>query len=310
MYLYGPFFITSRENFYTDEEINSKHQKRHNRPYGCTYTSCEKSFGSKNDWKRHENTQHYQVEAWRCREVSLISKIGQCAKVVHRREQFQDHLKEHHRIDDEDYIRAQTKRSRIGRNGQSGFWCGFCREIITLKKRGLEAWDERFSHIDDLHFKKGETIVSWLPLDKDVSMGFPNIRGQVVGEGPTSPSPPPEVVNKSTETEVDEEDFTATNEDSDGEEEITGSKTPQQSPGHTRSRNPSPSLGNDNAATSHVFVLASSFSEHEKQQQLPPPLKIKSVWYCCACMNGPNNSLLDIHCSICLRKRCESCMAQ
>lgn len=219
-------------------------------------------------------------------------------------------MKEHHHINDEDYIRAQTKSNRIGRNGQCGFWCGFCREIITLKKRGLEAWDERFSHIDDLHFKKGETIDSWLPLDKDVPKGFPNIHGQVVGEGPTSP---PEEVSESTETEVDEEDCAATNEDSDGEEEITGSKTPQQSPRHTRSRNLSPLRGNDNTTTTppHHVVHASSFSEHEQQQQQHlPPLKMKSVWFCCACQNGPNNRLLDNHCSFCMRQRCESCISQ
>lgn len=302
--------------------INRKHQKRHSRPYGCTYTSCDKSFGSKNDWKRHENTQHYQVEAWRCREESLTSKVGQCAKVVYRREQFQAHLKEQHHINDEDYIRAQTKRNRIGRNGQCGFWCGFCREIITLKKRGLEAWDERFSHIDDLHFKKGETIDSWLPLDKDVPKGFPSIHGQVVGEGPTSPSPPPEEISESTETEVDDGDCAATNEDTDGEEEINGSKTPQQSPRHTRSRNPSPSRGNDNTTSTppHDVIHASSFSEHEQQQEqqqrlppfkkgndLPPSRRMKSAWYCCACLNGPHNGLIDFHCSFCQQKKCESC---
>ena len=231
-------------------------------------------------------------------------------------------MKEHHHINDEDYIRTQTKRNRIGRNGQCGFWCGFCREIITLKKRGLEAWDERFSHIDDLHFKKGETIDSWLPLDQDVPKGFLRIHGQVVGEGPTSPSPPLEEISESTETEVDEEDCAATSENSDGEEEINGWLTPQQSPRHSLSRNSSPSRGNDNTATPppHVVDHAPSFSEHEQQQQrlppskkgngLLPPRQMKSVWYCCSCMNGPHNCLIDLWCSLCQEKRCESCMAQ
>lgn len=300
-------------------EINRKHQKRHSRPYGCTYTSCDKTFGSKNDWKRHENTQHYQIEAWRCREESLTSKIGQCAKVFHRREQFQAHLKDHHHIKDEEYIRAQTKSNRIGRNGQCGFWCGFCHEIVTLKKRGLEAWDERFSHIDDLHFKKGETIDSWLPLDKDVPKGFHRIRDQVVDECPTSPSPPPYDTRESTETEADEEESVATtSEHSAGEEEINGSRTPQQSPRRARFRFPSPSRGGkkDNATTP-----ASSSSEHEQQQRLPPspkkgsskptpPRHMKSVWYCCACMNGPQNCLIDFYCSLCQKRRCKSCMSQ
>ena len=60
---------------------------------------------------------------------------------------------------------------RIGRNGQSGFWCGFCQKIVKLEKKSLEAWDERFNHIDNMHFKKGQRIESWYPLDKDVPKG-------------------------------------------------------------------------------------------------------------------------------------------
>lgn len=154
----------------TDNSIR-KHKKRHTRPYGCTYTACPKRFGSKNDWKRHENTRHYQIEAWRCQEPTPRSKINQCAKVFYRRELYQAHLKEHHNIGDDVEIRKRSQANRIGRNGQSGFWCGFCRKIVTLTTRGLEAWDERFNHIDREHFKKEQTIDHWYPLDKDLPVG-------------------------------------------------------------------------------------------------------------------------------------------
>ncbi|KAL4951312.1 hypothetical protein BDW69DRAFT_170355 [Aspergillus filifer] len=36
-----------------------KHQKRHERPYGCTFYQCEKAFGSKADWKCHEQSRHF-----------------------------------------------------------------------------------------------------------------------------------------------------------------------------------------------------------------------------------------------------------
>lgn len=163
-----------------------KHNKRHTRPYGCTFTSCTKAFGSKNDWKRHENTQHYQIETWRCHEESPTSLIKLCARVFHRREQFQAHLKDHHLIESDEYIRAQARQHRIGRNGQTGFWCGFCQRIISLQKRGLEAWDERFNHIDDLHFKKGQGIHQWYPLDKDVPKGFMRTEDVPESEGPSS----------------------------------------------------------------------------------------------------------------------------
>ena len=62
---------------------------------------------------------------------------------------------------------------RIGRNGQSGFWCGFCKRVVSLQSRGLEAWDERFDHIDDCHFKRGERIdESWYPLESDIPKGL------------------------------------------------------------------------------------------------------------------------------------------
>ena len=151
--------------------MNRKHRKRHTRPYGCTYTACLKRFGSKNDWKRHENTRHYQVEAWRCQEPKSSSKINQCAKVFYRREQYHAHLKDQHEVKDEGEIRQRSQRNRVGRNGQNGFWCGFCRKIVTLNSRGLEAWDERFHHIDRQHFNKEQTIDQWYPLDKDLPIG-------------------------------------------------------------------------------------------------------------------------------------------
>lgn len=221
-------------------------------------------------------------------------------------------MKDHHHINDEEYIRTQTKSNRIGRNGQCGFWCGFCCEIVTLKKRGLEAWDERFSHIDDLHFKKGQTIDLWVPLDKEIPKGFPRIHSQVVDECPTSPSPPP--------FEDEEESAITSSEHSPREEEINGSTTPQQSPRRARSRNPSPLRTNATTTNPFVTVLASSISEHEQRQRTPPsqkkgtrptpPRQIRSRWYCCACLDGPHYSLIDSYCSTCMKKRCESCTAE
>lgn len=148
-----------------------KHEKRHSRPWGCTNATCSKTFGSKNDWKRHENSQHYQLETWRCHEAVATSKIGTCAKIFFRRDPFQSHLRKEHGRNDEEYIREQCRKRRIGRNWQNGFWCGFCKAIVKLSTKGLEAWDERFNHIDDEHFKKGQNIDDWYPMDKDVPKG-------------------------------------------------------------------------------------------------------------------------------------------
>lgn len=41
-----------------------------------------------------------------------------------------------------------------------------------MNKQGLDAWDERFNHIDDHHFKKGSRIHQWYELDRDIPNGL------------------------------------------------------------------------------------------------------------------------------------------
>ncbi|KAI9819500.1 MAG: hypothetical protein M1827_006948 [Pycnora praestabilis] len=143
----------------------NKHKKRHTRPFGCTFPKCSKSFGSKNDWKRHENSQHFQLESWRCGERSTnLGSNRDCAKIFYRKEGFQSHLKQHHSINDEDILKGEAKLRRIGRNGQERFWCGFCKELVTLRKKGKDAWDERFDHVA-AHFNDGRSIEDWEPAD-------------------------------------------------------------------------------------------------------------------------------------------------
>ncbi|KAI0896758.1 hypothetical protein F4806DRAFT_496062 [Annulohypoxylon nitens] len=128
-----------------------KHEKRHIKPYGCTFPDCKKKFGSKNDWKRHENSQHYMAEHWRCDEKRTSESTETCGKVLPRRELFKQHLTGCHHITDATVLETKTEKCRVGRNSEVRFWCGFCREIIEVKKDGIEAWTERFNHIDD-HF--------------------------------------------------------------------------------------------------------------------------------------------------------------
>ncbi|TVY83104.1 hypothetical protein LSUE1_G002827 [Lachnellula suecica] len=150
-----------------------KHMKRHERPYGCTFLTCNKTFGSKNDWKRHENSQHFQLETWRCDEER--PEGGDCAKVCYRKQTFQEHLSKEHHITDEEGVKNKLEGCRIGRNCQARFWCGFCTKLVELKKKGLDAWTERFDHIDD-HFmgRRGLTkqgIQDWIPVDSDKPKG-------------------------------------------------------------------------------------------------------------------------------------------
>ncbi|KAI0445330.1 hypothetical protein F4803DRAFT_548277 [Xylaria telfairii] len=138
-----------------------KHEKRHEKPYGCTMPDCDKKFGSKNDWKRHENTQHFMLEMWRCDE-------GNCEKVCYRREVFRSHLEKDHQLTDQNILEARLERCRVGRNCEARFWCGFCQEIVEIKQKGVQAWAERFDHIDE-HFtgRNGaqKVITEWKNFD-------------------------------------------------------------------------------------------------------------------------------------------------
>ncbi len=156
-------------------ESSRKHQKRHAKPYHCTYANCEKSFGSKNDWKRHENSQHYQLEIWRCAERAA-DNLPQCGKVCHRRESLQAHLRKDHGIHDLVVLDKKLADCRMGRNFGSRFWCGFCQ--ITIEPTGrAAAHSERFDHID-AHFNgKGmpkADIRDWKHVDADPSE-FPDL---------------------------------------------------------------------------------------------------------------------------------------
>lgn len=143
-----------------------KHMKRHQKPYGCTYPECHKRFGAKSDWKRHENSQHFQLEAFRCAQPSQPSQ-GACGAHFTRPTLFDEHLKTKHSMPSQEQRCKETKRCRIGKNCQGQFWCGFCNKVIELKERRNAAWDERFDHIA-YHFEKEmKNIDEWVCVEKN-----------------------------------------------------------------------------------------------------------------------------------------------
>lgn len=141
-----------------------KHMKRHTRPYGCTYPKCHKRFGAKSDWKRHENSQHFQLESFRCQLTSPSSQTP-CGELFYRAEIFKSHLLEEHKMTQSEQVEHEVKMRRIGKNGQGQFWCGFCQKIVRLEKKRNAAWDERFDHIDNHFSKEGKKIGEWLCVE-------------------------------------------------------------------------------------------------------------------------------------------------
>ncbi|KAJ4345412.1 uncharacterized protein N0V89_011542 [Didymosphaeria variabile] len=177
-----------------------KHMKRHTKPYGCTYPKCHKRFGAKSDWKRHENSQHFQMESFRCqRKDPTIRKP--CGELFQRVELFRQHLVNEHKVDKGSDVSGEAKACRIGKNYQGQFWCGFCQMIVKLKERRNAAWDERFDHIDAHFNKEKRGIEQWLCVETRKTKGeslkemdrtrFDEDDGDEDGDGEPDDSPPP-----------------------------------------------------------------------------------------------------------------------
>ncbi|PHH62358.1 hypothetical protein CDD81_7220 [Ophiocordyceps australis] len=137
-----------------------KHQKRHVKPYGCTFENCDKRFGSKNDWKRHERRQHRPFETWHCDQPS-------CGKVYQRRERLGHHLVHEHGIKNPRDIDGKLEAQRQGRHCETSFWCGFCVHMVETDshEEGACLWTKRFDHIDNHLFGKDgfvqKSITDW-----------------------------------------------------------------------------------------------------------------------------------------------------
>lgn len=128
--------------------FSRKHVRRHERPYACTVYKCDKRFGSKNDWKRHETGQHSQPEVWFCG--------PNCSSVFNRRETLEQHLRSSHGMLREEEIHERLESNRRGSHCSRIFWCGFCGEFIPVNAKESVS-DQRFNHIDG-HFMGREDM--------------------------------------------------------------------------------------------------------------------------------------------------------
>lgn len=145
--------------------------KRHTKPYGCTFPKCRKRFGSKNDWKRHESSQHKQQEMWRCNLEPC--KALQPARLFYDKGFLEEHLEEHFKNDHACAIDRQTdyvSAFKLSKDYHETFWCGFCREIIAQDpKKETPADSGRFQHIGK-HFDEDQDLSTedWLCFEMNM----------------------------------------------------------------------------------------------------------------------------------------------
>jgi hypothetical protein len=156
------------------------HMKHHERSYGCTRYRCYKTYKTKHDWKRHE-TAHFQDEAFRCGLfINVLKSDSDCGAYFSRKEDFAEHLKSQHSITGLKDISSEIRKSRIGRNWQKTFWCGFCASIIPLKTKQNAAWMEGLEHISRHFEHEARKIEDWICAETNLPKGLPDNRDNVL----------------------------------------------------------------------------------------------------------------------------------
>ncbi len=276
----------------------NKHMQRHSKPYGCVFDKCQKIFGSKNDWKRHEQTQHEQQECWRCHLCFEVFFLDQSRYIQHMLEQHMTQNPE-----------ESARKFRVARNYQGRFWCGFCCEIFTHSKTDVEAITLRFDHIAD-HFTK----------DKKVSKDWV----ELAGKGKTKQQIQDE--QSQTTTESEDNEVQGISQDAAGSAQSPSSQQSDSPMQRTFSHHSSSSEGLQGAVSSmqdmftnqmpptqtHAHLTMAQAQPHGQhggfQQQPYPAHHVRSkVVFCCHCNGYSSNISLSPRCMDCNHVFCADC---
>ncbi|KAK5130685.1 hypothetical protein LTR08_001846 [Meristemomyces frigidus] len=138
--------------------------------------SCWKRFGSRNDWKRHEYSQHFLIQGWRC-ELHLLT--GQkCGMLLHDEDEVHRHLERQHTtmLQHEMTARGMSMKvllqrladdMHLGREAHQQYFCGFCDKLIVQGPNTLDAFDERAKHIGDHYDKDDSNIDDWVCIEEN-----------------------------------------------------------------------------------------------------------------------------------------------
>jgi hypothetical protein len=154
-----------------------KHMKRHIRPYGCTRDGCGKTFGSKNDWKRHEVTHSKpsgqpQKDGWRCDGSHRDPATTQnCYRFFQGSEdEYKSHLARSEVPNQ--YVHQYMTSVYIPGQFRGQFWCGLCNAVVasevalsqTDPKFLDECRDARINHVDRHFMNDRMSIAEWVEL--------------------------------------------------------------------------------------------------------------------------------------------------
>ena len=271
----------------------NKHMQRHSKPYGCVFDGCHKTFGSKNDWKRHEQTQHEQQECWRCHLCYELFFHEQCHWVAHMQE-----------VHSTKHPEENAKNCRIARNYQGRFWCGFCQKIIVHSKTDVEAITLRFDHIAHHFTKENRASKDWTELS---------------GKGKTKQQVHEEQSQSSTEEEGDvlnNSQSTSTSTQSSSSQQSDASPVQQtfsqDSIGFTGVQEGIPYNGPGH----DLLPTVAAAGQHPRQSQQVNPKRRQAgrrerpadFMLCCYCRDTTSISLRSKTCFNCQHHFCTSCL--
>ncbi|KAF4452580.1 C2H2 type zinc finger domain protein [Fusarium austroafricanum] len=188
----------------------------------CTLLPCQRKFGSKHDWKRHENGKHLKYDTWVCNVQNAEGES--CSKTFYWPGPLRQHLQKAHDIQDGD-LRKEKANEGMRRQARSSFWCGFCSKwIIIPEPRQQEGSDIRWDHIDT-HFRKVYTELDHGQWEPEQQISPRNkLRLEVL--------PPPSDGTASSKRTSELEEPEALNEDDEGQRKRALSEDIEGEPSH------------------------------------------------------------------------------
>ena len=165
---------------------HKKHEMRHTRPWICTAVSCDKRFGTKSDWQRHEKSCNKRGREFIepdsrerlhvCLEYDPKSHSRKCGFVHTSETYFKSHLKEAHHIVDEAALARLWRDYDMTADPGCG-WCGFCLNIVSFgespqrigsnknKDTGYGQYTARADHISEHVYREGRLMDSYVSLE-------------------------------------------------------------------------------------------------------------------------------------------------
>jgi hypothetical protein len=132
-------------------------------PCEFAFAGCQSSFASKNEWKRHVETQHMMRHLWKC-------KLGTCDRPsshpanFNRKDLAKQHIERKHkelldRLTDEQQKREKARLLNemhvVVRRGPEEVKCGVPNCERVFKNEGNnDGWDTRMEHVGK-HYEDG-----------------------------------------------------------------------------------------------------------------------------------------------------------